>query len=183
MGLVVFLILFFALVLYLLFVPIILRIDTDHHQYEIQLQGLARASIEEHKKELLRIKLRVLGFRFYFYPLRKKVRTLNLSKGKDHTLSTERSRGAKDDKKKKHKKDRRSLGIKKMIRLLRTFTIKKMVINLDTGDDVLNAKLYPIFGFLNYHIGTFNINFEGRNRLVLQMQNRPIYIIKSFINK
>ncbi len=175
--------LFFLVIIFVLVTPIIVRIDSDQNQYEIQLQGLAKASIEEHKKELLRIKLKVLGMRFYFYPLRKKVRTLGLSKGKGRTPSTDRSRSARDDKKKKDKKGSKRFGIRKMIALLRTFTIKKVVLNMDTGDDILNAKLYPLFGFMNHYAGTFTINFEGRNRLVLQMQNRPIYIIKSFINK
>ncbi len=53
---------------------------------------------------------------------------------------------------------------------------------MDTGDVVKNAKLYPAFAFLNYHVGGFNINFQGRNQLAVRLQNRPIDIIKLFIN-
>jgi hypothetical protein len=57
-----------------------------------------------------------------------------------------------------------------------------MVLDVDTGNCIQNAKLYPAFAFLNHHVGTFHINFEGRVNMVLHMQSRPINIIKSFIN-
>lgn len=55
-------------------------------------------------------------------------------------------------------------------------------LNIDTGDCISNAKLYPLFAFFNYKGGNFNINFEGKNRLALHIQNRPIKIIKTFFN-
>ena len=53
---------------------------------------------------------------------------------------------------------------------------------MDTGNCILNAKLYPLFALLNYYTGNFYINFQGRNQLVLLVKNRPIDIIKSLIN-
>jgi len=78
-------------------------------------------------------------------------------------------------------KNIKKFGFRKISRVLRSFKIKNLIIDIDTGDWTLNAKLYPIFSFLNFTVGSFNINFEGRNRMVLHMQNRPISIIKSFI--
>ena len=74
------------------------------------------------------------------------------------------------------------MSFKKMLRLTRTFKVKTFMLNIDSGDAITNAKLYPIFSLLNYRGGNFNINFEGRNQLILQLQNRPIDLIKSFIN-
>ncbi len=172
MGFVVFLILFFALLVSLLFIPVVLCIDTTKNQYFIQLRGLATVSVKQHEKEVLQIRLKVLLFNFYFYPLRK---TLEQVQGKKKKVVKKEV--------KKHKKRSKRFDIRKMISILRTFKVKKVLINLDTGDDILNAKLYPLFGLLNHYVGTFHVNFEGRNQLVLQMQNRPIHIIKSFINK
>ncbi len=155
------------LVTYLLLVPIILSINTQKNDYYIQLKGLAKANFEPHEEELLRIKLKVFFMTFYFYPIdeyykRKRVKKL---------------------KSKKHKtKSRKRLSLYKGLQVLKTFKVKQFVIDMDTGDVVKNAKLYPAFAFLNYHVGGFNINFQGRNQLAVRLQNRPIDIIKLFIN-
>ncbi len=155
------------LVAYLLLMPIILSINTATNEYYIQLKGLARAYIEPHKEEIIRIKLNVFFMRFYFFPI-------------DEIIKRNK---AKKIKPKKHKtKRRKSLVINKGLQVLKTFKVKQFAIDMDTGDVVQNAKLYPAFACLNYYKGGFNINFEGRNRLVVRLQNRPIDIIKLFIN-
>ena len=57
------------LVTYLLLMPIILSIDTATNEYFIQLKGLARAYIEPHEEEIIRIKLNIFFMRFYFFPI------------------------------------------------------------------------------------------------------------------
>jgi hypothetical protein len=69
MVLSVFFVLFLSLLFYLLLTPIDLFIDTDSNQYYIQLRGLAKASVEQHKADFLRIKLHIFFMNFYFYPL------------------------------------------------------------------------------------------------------------------
>jgi len=165
MILTIFLTLFLLLIIYLLFIPVILFIDTTTNEYYIQLKGLAKASIELHSEEVLIFKLRISFFNFYFYPLRK----WRSSKSKKKKIVT-----------KKEFKNIKKLGFRKTLRVLRSFKIKNFVIDIDTGDWTLNAKLYPISSLLNNKVGSFNINFEGRNRMALHIQNRPISIIKSF---
>ncbi|WP_282162697.1 hypothetical protein [Ulvibacterium marinum] len=157
--------LLFLLIISLLFVPIELYVDTITNEYYFRLRGLIKADIEGHEKELIRIRLNLIFGNFYFYPLRR----IGLSqKGKT--------------KKNVRKKKGKRMGIGKVIRLLKTFTIKRLIIDMDTGDSLLNAKLYPVFTFLNHTMGRFSINFQGRNHLVLYIQNRPLNIIKSFVN-
>lgn len=148
---------------YILLMPIELYIDTKTNMYYIQLKGLAKASLESDKKEIIKIKLRVAFFTFYLYPLQWK-----------------QSKKKKPDTTKKVK--RKAIGWQKIRRVIRTFKVKKMLLDIDTGDNVWNAKLYPLFGLLNFTKGSFNINFEGRNQLMLRVQNRPMAIITSFIN-
>lgn len=155
--------LFLLLVLYLLFIPIVFFIDTATDQYYIQIKGLAKASVEKHLEELIRIKLKIVLFNFYFYPFRKKS-----------------SLKAKKLIKKSSVKKRKRIGIRKILRMLRSFKVKRFLIDIDTGDCMTNAKLYPVYGLLNYGMGSFNVNYEGRNQMALYMENRPIYIIKSF---
>ena len=155
--------LFLLLVLYLLFIPIVFFIDTATDQYYIQIKGLAKASVEKHLEELIRIKLKIVLFNFYFYPFSKKS-----------------SLKAKKLIKKSSVKKRKRIGIRKILRMLRSFKVKRFLIDIDTGDCMTNAKLYPVYGLLNYGMGSFNVNYEGRNQMALYMENRPIYIIKSF---
>lgn len=155
----------FLLIIGLLFVPMELCIDTTTDNYYFRLRGLIRANLEEHEEELVRIRLSLFFGNVYFYPLRR--------------IGLSQKRSVKKD---REGKKRKRVGIRKVIRLLRTFTIKRLIIDVDTGDCLLNAKLYPAFAFLNHTMGQFSINFQGRNHLVLYVQNRPLNIIKSFVN-
>ncbi len=159
---VIFLLLFLSII-YVLLTPIIVCVDTDENQYFIQLKGILKASLEPMKDEIFRVKLTVLFFNFYVYPLKYRF-PKNI------------------DKKVKRTVKKRSIEFRKILRVLNSFKIKKMLLNIDTGDWTLNAKLYPLFYFSKYGKGNFRINFQGRNQLVLHIQNRPINIIKSYIN-
>ncbi len=165
MLLIGFLALFLLLVVYLLLVPIILVINTNSNEYYLQIKGLAKASVESDVKKVIKIKLKLFFFNYYFYPLMYK------ASGEKKKLENN-----------KKKKRKRNIEFKTMLRLLKSFKVQKLLVDIDTGDCILNAKLYPVFGFLNYHVGNFKVNFEGRNQLVFQIQNRPLNIIKSFIN-
>lgn len=54
-----FLIFILLTIVYLLFVPLVIFIDTDTGQYYIQLKGLAKASIIGHTKEVIELNLKV----------------------------------------------------------------------------------------------------------------------------
>ncbi|MBI9041925.1 hypothetical protein [Lutibacter sp.] len=142
--------------------PIIIWIDTHKNEYFIQLKGLLKVSLEPVKNEVLRVKISILFFNFYYYPIPKRI----LKKAsRPHTT----------------KKKQRTI-IKWVYSVFRTFKVKKLFLNIDTSDWTLNAKLFPIFYFLNLSKGNFWINYQGKNQLVLHLQNRPIDILKSYIN-
>ena len=103
--------------------------------------------------------------KFYIYPLKKK-----------------RLNKQKKDKEKYLTKSKKHLSFTRIFKILKTFKTKEFYLNIDTGNCILNAKLYPLFALLNYNTGNFHINFQGRNQLVLIIKNRPIDIIKSIIN-
>jgi len=157
--------LFLLLLVALLLVPIIICIDTTSNQYYLQLQGLIKAHLENHDAEIFRIRINVLFMKFYIYPLKKK--SINKQKKDDERHLT---------------KLKDYISFCRFFKILRTFKIKQLFINMDTGNCILNAKLYPLFALLNYTAGNFHINFQGRNQFVLLVKNRPIDIIKSFIN-
>jgi hypothetical protein len=153
-------------VIYLLLIPIIVFIDTQTNEYYIQLLSLAKASIQADKQEVVKVKMKVLFLNFKFYPLQRKKPSPKNKKIKKYNTY----------------KGNKSIQFRKFIRMLRTFKIKRLFINIDTGDCISNAKLFPLFAFLNQSKASFKVNFEGKNQMVLHMQNRPINIIKSFIH-
>lgn len=159
-------------VIYLLFVPLVLYIDTDQRVGYLQVKGIARASFEADEKELIRIRLDALFTHFYFYPLRK----IFESKGK-----------------KKHKEKRQKKGSGKSTadwirigktgkRLLRSFQVRKFRVAIDTGDCIQNARLYPVAAFVDRYLFDFQVNYQDRNYLGIHLVNRPIHILKAFIN-
>lgn len=160
-------ILFLLCLLYLSMMPIVLFIDTKTNQYYLQVKGLVKASIESHEEELFRIRLQLFFLSFYFYPLR----NISLGKNKKTLKSAENK-----------KKFGKGISLEKGLWTLKSFKVKRFLFDIDTGDCILNAKLYPLFALLNYHVGGFSVNFEGRNRVELHIYSRPIYLIKSFIN-
>jgi hypothetical protein len=142
----------------------VLFIDTNSNQYYIHLYGFPKLSFEAHNEEIFKIKIKVLHFTFSFYPLKKHTNTLKKKK------TIER------------KKSSIKFSFKTTYRVLKSFKVKQFLLNIDTGNYVTNAKWHPIFALLNYKIGGFNINFEDKNELLLCLRNRPINILKSFIN-
>jgi len=147
--------------------PIVLFIDTKTNQYYLQVKGLVKASIESHEEELFRIRLQLFFLSFYFYPLRNIV--LGNKKKLIKSVNNKRKIG-------------KGISLEKGLRMLKSFKVKRFLFDIDTGDCILNAKLYPLFAMLNYHVGGFSVNFEGRNRVELHIYSRPIYLIKSFMN-
>ncbi len=163
MTLVIILIVLSAILGYLLFMKMVLYVDTANNEYYVQAKGLVKAKIETHDTELIQIKLNTLFMKFSFFPLRKS-----------------KKKKTKTDKTILHK--RTTIEIQRLFRITRTFKVVQLLVDVDTGDCITNAKLYPPFAFVNYYGGQFRVNFEGRNRLLLHVENRPIRIIKSFIN-
>ncbi len=165
MTLLIILIVLSAVLCYLLFMKMVLYVDTANNEYYVQAKGLVKAKIETHDTELIQIKFKTLFIKFSFLPLRKSKKKKKKTKT-DKTIVSKRS----------------AIEIQRLFRIARTFKVVQLLVDVDTGDCINNAKLYPPFAFVNYYGGQFRVNYEGRNRLLLHVENRPIRIIKSFIN-
>ncbi len=165
MTLVIILIVLSAILYYLLFMKLILYVDTANNEFYVQAKGLVKAKIEIHETELIQIKLNTLFLKFNFFPLRKSKKKKKKTKIDKITVSK-----------------RKIIEIQRLLRIARTFKVVQLLVDVDSGDCITNAKLYTPFAFMNYYGGQFSVNFEDRNRLLLIVQNRPIRIIKSFIN-
>lgn len=167
MVLMSFLLLLLALLAYLLLMPLELCLDSYRQRYYLRMGFLARASVEADPLEVLRLRLKVLFLNFYWRP--SGIRSWG--KGRKKGIKAA-GRGRKEI------RISRAQGR----RLLRSFRVKAFRLELDTGDPVLNARLYPIVFLLGQRLGDMQINFRDRNHLLLQVVNRPIYILNAFIN-
>gem|GEM_PF-889389 len=73
------------------------------------------------------------------------------------------------------------------VALIKSFRINECVLILDTEDYPLNGILYPVFYWLDRYSGwQFEINFEGRNTLKLDIENSAarigwVYVYYTFI--
>lgn len=147
----------------LLFIPIQLYINTTTNQYFARVGYLAKANLEGDTKEILRFRIRAFGYQFFLYPLKKKKHRKKIAKPKKKT-------------KKKKLKTRR------LVQILNAFKLNAFELNVDTGNYVTNAKLYPVIGFANHHFANCQINYKGINYLVFDIRSRPFTILRSFIH-
>ena len=117
----------------LLIAPIIICIDTTSNQYYLQFRELLKVSLEEHDTEFLRIRLKILFMKFYIYPFKKGIIKTPSPIYRKHIVKSEKQ-----------------ISFNRIYNILRTFKIKHLFMNIDTGNYILNAQLYPLLEFLNY---------------------------------
>lgn len=161
MALLLLLLLTILVMTVILLLPMELYVDTDKNQYYFTLRGLAKIWLESDPTEVFKIGLKMFFYTHYFYPLRKKRKT-------------------KQPKKQNERRKRWSIG--QTMALLQTFRLKRFWLDIDIGDCIMNAKLYPLFSLASFCGLPCHINFNDTNRLILHIQNRPIDLLKGFIN-
>jgi hypothetical protein len=155
-----------AFLIYLVLMPLELVVDSYAGQYYLRLGFLARLSLEKDPLELLRLHLQVLFLNFYWRPSDIRVW------GRQKKQSKVQTRGGKKPR----------ITLIQTRRLIRSFRVKTLCLEIDTGNPVLNARLIPLSYVLGRRIGTIGINFRNRNFILVHVVNRPVNILKAFIN-
>ena len=61
--------------------------------------------------------------------------------------------------------------------VLKTFTVRKLNLDVDTGDFVLNAQLTPVVVLLNQGPAQIQVNYSGRTNLWIEVENQLIRLI------
>ncbi len=161
---IILLLLLISFLVYLLVLPVDIVINTNADQYYMRLGGLGRAEVIGNPDYIVGVRFRNAIGSYHFYPLKKR---------------------KKSSPKKQKKKSRFRMGrspVRTAYRLLRSFEVRKLSLDIDSGNCITNARIYPVFALWNFLGGDFNINFFGRNSAEIHLRNRPYRIIKSFIN-
>ncbi len=162
------LLLLIGLLIWVLLIPIVINIDSRRGIYELQLKSIGRARVSfkedqfeiEFKNRLLRRTWKIDPFK----PSKKK-------KKKKDSPAKKRTKKVYSFSKIQHKAKR----------IVKSFQLKKLWLNIDTSDYYYNGLLYPIFYFIKGKNYQMNINFNGDNDLLLVVQNRPIRILIALI--
>jgi hypothetical protein len=142
--LIVLLCLIIFIILWVIFTPLIVRVSNEDNIYEIRQRGtfLMKAEFNE-------------GFRFHFYVFGFQI-PKRTKREKHKPVST--------------KKQKKQHVFKKSFSKWNTFlgdlrkavSVKRLVLDIDTGDVVLNAQIFPVLFLLNINQVTLSINFVGR---------------------
>lgn len=154
-----------APIVWILFSPIVLRIDTRKDLYWLRWRGIALFQLKWLDDDLV-LHLRVWFWKKDFHLLESLVKPRKASDKK------EASKG-------KAKKKRNWKRLSR--RLLQSFTVKQFDLNLDTDDYVLNSYLYPIFSLLHSKPWQLGINYQGQSSLQIQIENRLIRLLKAVL--
>lgn len=137
------------LLMWLVFAPLIIKIDTERHEYFIALKGLIKIW-PEWNLDGLQIHTQLPAYHFI------------------KRLSFRKEEGTKPVKKESRT---RYMPFKKMMAVLRTFKVRYMDLTIDTDDYTLNALLVPIFQLINRPNFRGSVNFQGETRCELEIRN------------
>jgi hypothetical protein len=160
--LLIFLLVLFSLLSYLLFAPFFLELDSEQNIFRIRFHRLASARLVIHHSKLWLI-IRVAGWE------------------KEMDLLKRKSTHAKRLKEKSLVK-KRKIPLEKILRVIKTFRLKKFFLAIDSGDPRLNGFAFALAAI----IGKSNddhlvINYRNQNQLILQVENRIIRVLRAVI--
>lgn len=142
-----------AFLLWILLVPVIIRVHTGQSRYQVALPGIFKASVVP-GGSLFRLKFRVFFIPFYFDPFK------------------ERKSKPEEKKQKPKKRKKRGPGIRSFRAILGSFWVKTLNLNLDTEDVMMNAWLIPLFSTLNNEQVHMQVNYQGQASLDLDLRTR-----------
>ncbi len=162
-------------VLWILLARLVLCIDSVRSLYYLEMKGLVRLQVLPEGERLM-IGVRVPFWTYVFDPM-------------EELLKPKKKKEVKAPGRKEKKKGGR-LSVKKGFReiialvfqllrsIFRSFQVERFAVQIDTGNDPMNAKLIPVFFWINRHtVMRYEVNFMDRNSVDLLIKNRLIRIV------
>lgn len=167
-----------SMLAYLLLAPVVLHIDTDEGVYRVRYHYLASAEAAYDERGPV-LKYSLFGWRntwVVFAPKQEKPKS---------KVAESKTKPVKND----IKAGWQGMSSKTILRMLKSCKICRSYIDLDIGDVVLSAQLYPLLAILGYYTGlNISLNFQGRQTVQLIVSNSLakigwIYLTNSINNK
>jgi hypothetical protein len=147
------LLLLLILILWIVFIPVYLRINTDLNQYELSQAGTMKFSF--HPGQTPAIRMSLFGFRIDMTKKQKSNEQLPVTKKKKSSFK--RSPAA---------------WIALQRGIIKSFRLKQFICRVDLDDVLMNAKLVPVLVLLNRGVVSVSTNFVDRNFLCLEIEGR-----------
>jgi hypothetical protein len=161
--------LFLTLLAWVLFGPIIIFINTGTSRYHLALPGVFKIAVVP-SDGLFHIRGRAFFIPWRYNPFKPKKEKEDGKPGKK-TKQPKKRGGLKI----------RSGSLRMAGDLLRSFRIRKLDLDLDTDDVILNAWLVPAFSMVNSENIRMRVNFEGNASLLLDLRTRLGALLWIFI--
>jgi len=145
-------------VMYLLFAPLFVEVDSEIGLFRIRLHHIASAALRLTASSLI-IDLNVAGWK----------KPIDLLGGREKVRRKElKENGAKA----KPIRKQRKISFRRVLAVLRSFKVKTCQVVADTGDMPLNGMLYPVFYWLSIWSGqAFRVSFNDENEVKLNIEN------------
>lgn len=154
--------LFVLLLTWILLGPIILKLDTARGQYQFLLPGVIKANLVPAQG------LAYIRGWIFFIPFR-----IDLSK-----LNRGRSRKKRESTKKRNKTRKRTGSLRILRSVPGAFQVRRLWLDLDTDDFMLNVWLIPSFSAMNNHRNIrMQVNFEGHLFMDLDLRTRIVSLL------
>jgi hypothetical protein len=164
--LLLFLLMLLAVVFFIFFAAFYLEANTTTGLLGIRFQRIASMRL------LISSGYPVLEIRALWW--RKRIAAISLFQAKKKT-----------DDIKKHPAKRhpaKHVAYKKIKALLGSFTVNKCYVNVDSGDVLRNAMLYPLLRWLSLRTGrNMSINFRGEEEIIIEIENSVARMMWAYI--
>jgi hypothetical protein len=158
---------FLGVILYLLFAPFRLEVDSDLMMLRVRFHRLASARIYCGHGTLM------LDFQIGWW---KKTMDLLQPAKKSEARSSARENKAKSSGK------RRTMPLRKVMAVMRSFKLKRCIIHIDTGNMEWNGILFPVAYWLRMKSGQdILIRFDGMTRVALTIENNAARMIRAYV--
>lgn len=164
----------FTVLLYIFFAPFYIEVDSNQSLYRLRLASWAWVRIFFENNNFF-AEIRVFWFK----------KAINLSATATKKQNKQPAKiEVKPIRKKEKQKNRKKIPLSKIKSILKSFTVKKCRLQVDTGDVALNGILYPIFFLIGFYTRQqININFEERNEFELALKNSLAKMCLAYLKK
>ena len=145
--------------LWILFGPLIIRIDSENHTYSLSLPGIFKASAVP-DDDLFYVRARIFFIPVKIKPFNRTVKESKPVKRKQRDLTKSFQAGM--------------MALKELVQ---SFSMKALRLNIDTDDFTLNSQLVPVFSVINTSRTRMTVNYQGDTSIYLILKNRMASLI------
>jgi len=161
------LLLLLLVIAWLLWSKLVICVNSYQGQYYCRYGGLVTLRPVEHEDKIF------IGVKVPFYTFR-----IDLQRReKKSSKAAQKKHMEKKPKTDKGRKLSKTFYLRTILDALKTFTIRRFQMDIDTGDFVLNAKLTPVMIALSRGTAQVQVNYQGYTDLWIEIDNQLVRLV------